>query len=123
MNLSEVYEKGNRVGAVFGALRRGVGVQQKQVEARLRVGKGWLSYREKTKRHLRVVDMLLISAAVGVHPLTLFVGLLIHFGRFDDLPKELSVAMYRFYCDDVIRAALNEKSGKMAEFDKEVTDE
>ena len=60
------------VGACLAAARRGVNVTQQQLATRLDKPQSFVSEYERGQRRIDVVELLVISRALGVDPLVLF---------------------------------------------------
>jgi transcriptional regulator with XRE-family HTH domain len=60
------------VGACLAAARRGVNVTQQELAARLDKPQSFVSEYERGQRRVDVVELLVISRALGVDPLVLF---------------------------------------------------
>ena len=61
------------VGACLAAARRGVNVTQQELAAKLGKPQSFISEYERGQRRVDVVELLLISRALGVDPAELFI--------------------------------------------------
>jgi ribosome-binding protein aMBF1 (putative translation factor) len=70
------------VGACLAAARRGVNVTQQELAARLDKPQSFVSEYERGQRRVDVVELLVISRALDVDPLELFVEIARSAGQF-----------------------------------------
>ena len=71
------------VGACLAAARRGVNVTQQELAAKLGKPQSFVSEYERGQRRVDVAELLVISRALGVDPLSLFAEIAKSAGRSD----------------------------------------